>query len=86
MSSEGEFISSYVEDLDSEEAREALTISKIVHGALFAGITSTTPPLSDIIKIVDHDIAVDEHGNYGDYFTIVTAAGHRIRVQVTPES
>lgn len=82
-----EEISRLAETYDPEREGEALAVRAILQGAMYmqTSLNKPTPPLSELVKIRDVEQEKDEYGDYRPYFTIVTQAGHRIRVTLEVE-
>lgn len=80
-------ISELAESYDPDREHEARAIRAILQGAMCmaAQLPRPVPPLSEIVKIVEVEQTLTEDGDYADFYTIITAAGHRIRVTLSVE-
>lgn len=82
-----EEISRLAEKYDPVRDGEAHSIRALLQGAMAmqVGLNRPTPPIKDLIDIRSVEQEKDEYGDYRPYFTIVTGAGHRIRVTLSVE-
>lgn len=82
-----EQITQLARNFDPEREAEARAVRAILQGAMCmaAQMPRATPPLKDLVKIYQVEQGMTEDGDYQDWYTIVTEAGHRIRVTLSVE-
>lgn len=54
--------------------------------SMLQGVLAMSAVRQDVIKVATVEQGRDEAGTYENHFTVVTAAGHRIRVTVEVEA